>query len=104
MVLAGLPASVEVDRARLEFAQLLLENLRRIDQERRDTRSRLAPTVGGVEDPAERRRRPQADHHRLREVSDAGIAGIVGGALGLAFMAVLTSPSWQMPEPTPSSP
>jgi hypothetical protein len=40
----------------------------------------------------------------LREVSDAGIAGIVGGALGLAFMALLTSPSWQMPEPTPSSP
>jgi hypothetical protein len=45
VVLAGL-RSVEIDRARLEFAQLLLEDLRRIDHQRRDIRRRLATMVG----------------------------------------------------------
>jgi class 3 adenylate cyclase len=64
VVLAGLPASVEVDRARLEFAQLLLEDLRRVDQQRRDTRRRLATMVADIEDPAERHLRRRADHRR----------------------------------------
>ena len=45
VVLAELPARGEVDTARLEFAQLLLEDLRRIDQQRRDTRRRLTRLV-----------------------------------------------------------
>jgi transposase len=45
VVLAELPARGEVDTARLEFAQLLLEDLRRIDEQRRDTRWRLTRLV-----------------------------------------------------------
>jgi len=45
VVLAELPARGEVDTARLEFAQLLLEDLRRIDEQRRDTRRRLTQLV-----------------------------------------------------------
>jgi hypothetical protein len=104
VVLASLPASVEVDRAWLEFAQLLLEDLRRIDHQRRDIRRRLATMVAGAEDPAERRLRRRADHRRLREVSGAGIASIVGRrdrprAYGGVDFTVLATP-----EPTPSSP
>jgi transposase len=44
-VLAELPPRGEVDTARIEFAQLLLEDLHRIDQRRRDTRRRLARLV-----------------------------------------------------------
>jgi transposase len=45
VVLAELPARGEVDAARVEFAQLLLDDLRRIDQQRRDTRRRLTGLV-----------------------------------------------------------
>jgi hypothetical protein len=45
VVLAELPARGEVDTARLEFAQLLLDDLRRIDQQRHDTRRRLTRLV-----------------------------------------------------------
>jgi transposase len=45
VVLAELPARGEVNRARLEFAQVLVEDLRRIDEQRRDTRRRLTRLV-----------------------------------------------------------
>ena len=45
VVLAELPSRGEVNTARLEFAQLLLDDLRRIDQQRRDTRRRLTRLV-----------------------------------------------------------
>jgi transposase len=46
-VLAELPPSGGVDTARLEFAKLLFDDLRRIDQQRRDTRRRLTRLVAG---------------------------------------------------------
>jgi transposase len=45
VVLAELPSRGEVNTARVEFAQLLLDDLRRIDQQRRDTRRRLTRLV-----------------------------------------------------------
>jgi transposase len=44
-VLSGLSPRDAVDTARLEFAEVLLEDLRRIDQQRRDTRRRLTRLV-----------------------------------------------------------
>jgi transposase len=45
VVLSGLSPRDAVDTARLEFAEVLLEDLRRIDQQRRDTRRRLVRLV-----------------------------------------------------------
>jgi transposase len=44
-VLSGLSPRDAIDTARLEFAEVLLEDLRRIDHQRRDTRRRLTRLV-----------------------------------------------------------
>jgi len=45
VVLSGLSPRDAIDTARLEFAEVLLEDLRRIDHQRRDTRRRLTRLV-----------------------------------------------------------
>ena len=71
VVPAELPARGEVDRARLEFAQVLLEDLRRIDEQRRNTRRRLTRLVAASKTTL-------TDTHGVGPIIAATVLGYVG--------------------------